>query len=54
MLEKELRNLEQGVYLIKEGDFKKIESPTNGFGKQIITWQNGKPTIVEVQSTKKI
>ncbi len=54
MREKELNDLEQGIYLIKEGDLKKIEAPSNGFGKQIITWQNGKPTLVEVQSTKKI
>lgn len=41
------------VYRVVDGKIEKIDTPGDGFGKQIITWQNGKPTHYEVSYTKK-
>lgn len=41
------------VYRIKDGRKLKVDNPKSGFGKQIITWQNGKITNVEVSYTEK-
>ena len=46
--------VEIAVCLMKDGKMKLLESPQYGYGKQIITWQNGKPTHIEIQSTKRI
>ncbi|WP_342566648.1 DUF3954 domain-containing protein [Psychrobacillus sp. FSL K6-4046] len=48
------QQVEQAVCLIKDGKMDVVESPISGYGKQIITWQNGKPTHIEIQSTKRI
>lgn len=44
---------ENAVYQVKDGELKKIDKPGDGFGKQVITWQNGKPTHYEVSYTKR-
>lgn len=44
---------ENAVYRVKDGKLEMIDVPGEGFGKQIITWQNGKPTHYEVSYTKK-
>ena len=54
MKNEEKSQVEQAVCLIKDGKMKLVETPQYGFGKQIITWQNGKPTHIEIQSTKRI
>ncbi|WP_342560648.1 DUF3954 domain-containing protein [Psychrobacillus sp. FSL W7-1457] len=54
MKNEEKNQVEQVVCLIKDGKMKLVESPQYGYGKQIITWQNGKPTHIEIQSTKRI
>jgi len=45
--------LENAVYKVKDGQLEKVDMPGDGFGKQVITWQNGKPIHYEVSYTKK-
>lgn len=44
---------ENAVYRVIDGKIEKIDVPGEGFGKQTITWQNGKPTHYEVTYTKR-
>ena len=44
---------ENAVFMIRDGELIKIDRPGDGFGKQIVTWQNGKPTHYEVSYTKR-
>lgn len=44
---------EDAVYKVSEGKLEKVDKPGKGYGKQIITWQNGKPTHYEVSYTVK-
>ncbi|WP_245705281.1 DUF3954 domain-containing protein [Alteribacillus persepolensis] len=44
---------ENAVYRIRDGNIEKVDTPGEGFGKQIITWQNGKPSHYEITYTKK-
>lgn len=44
---------EDAVYKVCEGELVKVDKPGNGYGKQVITWQNGKPTHYEVSYTVK-
>ncbi|MEK3976074.1 DUF3954 domain-containing protein [Psychrobacillus sp. FSL K6-1267] len=43
-----------GVIIVKDGKTEVLGCPPEGFGKQIITWQHGKPSHFEVQFSKKI
>lgn len=45
--------LENAVYRVIDGKIEQVDKPGVGYGKQIITWQNGKPTHYEVSYTKK-
>lgn len=45
--------MENAVYRVKEGVLEKIDTPGEGFGKQVITWQDGKPMHYEISYTKK-
>jgi hypothetical protein len=49
----EISLLENAVYRVIDGRIEKVDKPGVGFGKQIITWQNGKPIFYEVSYTKK-
>lgn len=44
---------ENAVYRVIDGEIKKVDKPGVGFGKQVITWQDDKPTHYEVSYTKK-
>lgn len=44
---------ENAVYKVVKGELEKVDTPVYGFGKQIITWENGKPTGYEVSYTKR-
>lgn len=44
---------ENAVYRVKDGKLEKVDKPGNGFGKQIITWQDDKPLFYEVSYTKR-
>ncbi|PID03620.1 glycosyltransferase [Sporosarcina sp. P2] len=47
-------NLEENaVYRVKDGQLEKVDKPGNGFGKQVITWQDDKPLFYEVSYTKR-
>lgn len=54
--EKKIINLPSydALIIVKDGIMKEIEGPPTGFGKQTITWQNGKPTHIDTQFTRKI
>ncbi|APB37962.1 DUF3954 domain-containing protein [Heyndrickxia coagulans] len=45
--------MENAVYRVIDGQIKKVTTPGIGFGKQIITWQNGKPQHCEISFTEK-
>ncbi len=45
--------LEDAVYKVVDGKLEKVDKPGDGFGRQVITWQNGKPTHYEVSYTKR-
>ncbi len=41
------------VYRVVDGKPEMVDVPGEGFGKQVITWQDGKPTHYEVSYTKR-
>lgn len=43
---------ENAVYRIIDGRPEKVDVPGGGFGKQIITWKDGKPTHYEIRYTR--
>ncbi|QAS54624.1 DUF3954 domain-containing protein [Halobacillus litoralis] len=45
--------MENAVYRVVDGVLEKVDTPGDGFGKQTITWQNGKPQLYEISYTKK-
>lgn len=49
-----VNNIEDGIYVVKNGEKKLITAPTSGFGKTIISWEAGKPTRCEYQFSEKI
>jgi Protein of unknown function (DUF3954) len=44
---------ENAVYRVIDGRLEKIDKPGDGYGKQIINWQAGKPVFYEISYTKK-
>lgn len=44
---------ENAVYRVIDGRIEKVDKPGVGFGKQIITWQAGKPIHYEISYTVK-
>lgn len=51
MPEKDLKN---GVYVAINSIIEMLEVPESGFGKQVIYWENGKPTRYETTSSNKL
>ncbi|WP_241655836.1 DUF3954 domain-containing protein [Halobacillus litoralis] len=49
----EIDLMENAVYRVVDGVLEKVDTPGDGFGKQTITWQNGKPQLYEISYTKK-
>ena len=49
----EIDLLENAVYMVRKGVLVKVDKPPYGFGKQIITWQDGKPVTCEIRYTQK-
>jgi hypothetical protein len=37
-----------GTYVVSNGHLTKVDTPITGFGKQVITWNDGKPVRQEV------
>ncbi|MDX8045436.1 DUF3954 domain-containing protein [Gracilibacillus sp. S3-1-1] len=44
---------DNAVYMVKDGVKTKVDTPPHGFGKQVITWQDGKPILYEINYTVK-
>lgn len=44
---------ENAIYRVKDGILEKLDTPSSGYGKQVINWQNGKPIYYEVSYTRK-
>lgn len=44
---------EDAVYKVVDGEIEALDKPGDGYGKQTITWQDGKPTHYEVSYTKR-
>ncbi|SFM35350.1 DUF3954 domain-containing protein [Salibacterium qingdaonense] len=44
---------ENAVYKVRNGVIESVDIPGDGFGKQIITWQDGKPEGYKIEYTKK-
>ena len=42
------------VYIVKDGQLALVDTPTKGFGKQVISWQAGKPSHYEVNYSIKL
>ena len=51
---KEAAKKPDGVYVVKDGKARRVTTPPNGFGKQTIIWQNGKPIHVECSYTERL
>lgn len=49
----EVSLLENAVYRVIDGKIEKVDKPGKGFGKQTITWQDGKPVVCEISYTVK-
>lgn len=49
----EIDLMENAVYRVIDGQIKKVTTPGIGYGKQIITWQSGKPLHCEISFTEK-
>ncbi|WP_046721478.1 DUF3954 domain-containing protein [Heyndrickxia coagulans] len=45
--------MENAVYRVVDGRLIKVTTPGIGYGKQIITWQAGKPSHCEISFTEK-
>lgn len=44
---------ENAVYRVIDGKVEMVDVPGDGFGKQVITWQDGKPTHYEIRYTRR-
>lgn len=51
---KQLQELQDGIYLVKDGQMKKVQAPTTGFGKTIISWESNKPTRAVHECSEKL
>ncbi|NMH83288.1 DUF3954 domain-containing protein [Bacillus coagulans] len=49
----EIDLMENAVYRVVDGRLIKVTTPGIGYGKQIITWQAGKPLHCEISFTEK-
>lgn len=48
-----VKGLENGIYEVKDGQLRMVTKPQYGFGKQIITWQDGKVAYKEISFSEK-
>ncbi|MBX0319770.1 DUF3954 domain-containing protein [Alkalihalobacillus clausii] len=45
---------ENSIFIVKDGRVIRRDGPPSGFGKQTITWQDGKPVHEEISTTSKL
>jgi hypothetical protein len=50
----EINLKENAVYAVRDGKLNRVPAPPDGFGKQIIEWEHGKPLKGKWESTFKI
>ncbi|WP_299090376.1 DUF3954 domain-containing protein [uncultured Metabacillus sp.] len=46
--------MENAVYAVRDGKLLRVPTPPDGFGKQIIEWEHGKPLKGKYESSFKI
>lgn len=51
---KQLQDLQDGVYVVKDGQLKRIQAPVTGYGKTIISWESSKPTRLLHECNEKL
>jgi hypothetical protein len=44
---------ENAVYRVVDGQITLVDKPNDGYGKQTITWHQGKPSLCEISYTIK-
>ncbi|MDY0395405.1 DUF3954 domain-containing protein [Virgibacillus halophilus] len=49
----EIKLDEDAVFVVKDGQLKRVPRPESGFGESITTWQNGKIHALKVSYTVK-
>jgi hypothetical protein len=50
----EIDLMKNATYIVKDGQLMLVDSPPAGFGKQVISWQGGKPSHYELNYTNKL
>jgi len=50
----EIDLMKNATYIVKDGVLTVVDSPPKGFGKQVISWQSGKPSHYELNYTNKL
>lgn len=50
----EIDLMKNGTYIVTDGRLVLVDSPPKGFGKQVISWQAGKPSHFEINYTSKV
>lgn len=48
------KELQDGVYVVKNGVIKQVQAPASGFGKTIISWEASKPTRAVHEYSEKL
>lgn len=49
-----VQELKDGVYVVKDGQLKTVQTPPAGFGKTVISWEGFKPTRVLHEHSEKL
>lgn len=50
----EIDLMKNAVYIVKDGQLVLVDTPTKGYGKQVISWQAGKPSHYELNYSIKL
>ena len=50
----EIDLMKNATYIVKDGQLKLVPTPPDGYGKQVINWQRGKPFQGCLEQTFKI
>jgi hypothetical protein len=50
----EIDLIKNAVYIVKDGHLVLVDTPPKRYGKQVISWQSGKPSHYELNYSNKI
>ncbi|MGY6209895.1 DUF3954 domain-containing protein [Cytobacillus firmus] len=50
----EIDLMKNAVYIVKDGHLVLVDTPPKGYGKQVISWQSGKPSHYELNYSIKL